>query len=163
MIHAHVVKRIRMGNQLSIRNVVGNNTESEEPMNKNIRSHVFRGKRYRIEFVAIEKGIKKLSPRALGTCSDPYTKDKTITIEPDISDRDLLKVAIDEGIHACVWDFDNTAVDQMSQSISDFLWRLGFRKTIKKFYEEKKNVQRNRQGKGSDNNNCFFYKNYSKK
>jgi hypothetical protein len=93
-------------------------------MNK-IKSHIFRGKRYKIIIGKIDKGILKLNPRCRGLCDAPNTKDKTINLDSKLSGIDLMKVAIDEGIHACCWDLNNTTVDEMSDSISKFLYRLG--------------------------------------
>lgn len=98
-------------------------------MNK-INSHIFRGRRYKIENRSVHPDIKRCDPNTIATCDGPPSQTgKTITIDPEATGLSLLKVAIDEGIHACVWDFDNTAVNEMSESISMFLWRLGFRET----------------------------------
>lgn len=94
-----------------------------------IKSHVFRGKRYRIVWRPVSKAEKKqMKTDALGYCEGPPSAtNKCITINPSISEFDLLRAAIDEGLHACLWDLDNEAVDEMSESISRFLWRMGFR------------------------------------
>ena len=44
-------------------------------------------------------------------------------------DQRMLKVLIDEALHACVWDLDNEAVDERSTEIAEFLWRCGYRRT----------------------------------
>jgi hypothetical protein len=96
-----------------------------------IRSHVFRGRRYAVRIEPIDSGVKKACPKAIATCEGPpSSKNKAITIDPKVTGITLLKVAIDEGLHACLGDLDNTAVDEMSESISRFLWRLGFRETM---------------------------------
>ena len=96
-------------------------------MNK-IKSHIFRKKRYKIVWRRISSAEKKkMKVDAIASCDSPGTKGKQITIDPTISGRDLLRSAMDEGIHACVWDFDNQAVDEMAESISRFLWRIGYR------------------------------------
>jgi hypothetical protein len=52
---------------------------------------------------------------------------KVITIDPHLSERRLLKVLIDEGLHACNWDLDNDAVGEYSDAISSLLFKVGFR------------------------------------
>lgn len=94
---------------------------------KKIKSHIFRGKRYKIIINEIDDGILKLSPKCKGLCDAPNTRSKSINLSRELSGIDLIKVAIDEGIHACCWDLDNKAVDEMSESISKFLYRLGVR------------------------------------
>jgi len=92
-----------------------------------IKSHIFMGKRYQIKIGKIDKKILRLCPKCAGTCDEPKTKNKTICLDSCLHGIDLIKVAIDEGIHACCWDLDNTTVDKMSHSISQFLFRLGVR------------------------------------
>ena len=95
-----------------------------------IKSHIFRGLRYKIKWRPITKAERKkmkYTQTLLGTCDGPSSVGKTITIDPTVSGEELLKVAIDEAIHACMWDLDNVAVDEMSSSISSFLWKIGFR------------------------------------
>jgi hypothetical protein len=89
---------------------------------KKIKSHTFRGKRYKIKWKYIPK-----KEEAIGFCTSPDVKDKHIIIDPKNANLELLRAAIDEGIHACLWDLDNDAVSEMSESISRFIWRLGFR------------------------------------
>ena len=106
-----------------------------------INSHIFRGKKYKITFSPVDKDIKRLAPKSLATCDSPKIKDKTITIDPSAHGLVLLKLAIDEGIHACVWDFDNSSVDEMADSISRFVYRIGFRELRqlnKKIIKDKK-------------------------
>jgi len=97
-------------------------------MNK-IKSHVFRGRRYTLAWRPVTKAEKKqMKVDAIGSCDGPPSaKGKSITIDPSLSELELLRAVIDESIHACMWDLDNVAVDEMSSSISRFLWRLGFR------------------------------------
>jgi len=94
---------------------------------KKIKSHIFRGKKYKIIISEIDNEILKLVPRCRGLCDAPDTIGKSITLSPKLSGLDLIKVAVDEGIHACCWDLDNTTVDEMSESIANFLYRLGVR------------------------------------
>jgi len=92
-----------------------------------IKSHIFRGKKYKIIIGEIDNDVLELEPRCKGLCDAPNTRGKSITLSSKLSGIDLIKVAIDEGIHACCWDLDNTTVDEMSESISKFLYRLGVR------------------------------------
>ena len=93
-----------------------------------IKSHVFRGKRYKLDWKPVSKADKrKMKLNAIASCDGPETPGKCITINPELSGFDLLRVSVDEGIHACMWDLDNLAVDEMSESIAKFLWRMGFR------------------------------------
>jgi len=94
---------------------------------KKIKSHTFRKKRYKIIISEIDNEILKLEPRCKGLCDAPNTSGKSITLSPKLSGLNLIKVSIDEGIHACCWDLDNTTVDEMSESIAKFLYRLGVR------------------------------------
>jgi hypothetical protein len=105
-----------------------------EMMNK-IKSHVFRGKRYKIKFKRVSKKLIKCMKNMegkessiIGACEGPPSlKNKSITIDPVSTGLEALHVAVDEGIHACLWDLDNDAVDEVSTSVSRFLWRLGYR------------------------------------
>lgn len=63
-----------------------------------------------------------------GLCEEPHAPDKTITIDSSIGDKELLKTAIDESIHACCWPLDNDYVDQMSEAMGELLWRMGYRR-----------------------------------
>jgi len=94
---------------------------------KNIKKHVFAGNNYNIEWKKPAKETK-----AKGLCESPDTFDKTITINPYLEEKELLKTALDESIHGCLFALDNDFVDDMSESIGEFLWRMGFRIDIKK-------------------------------
>lgn len=94
-----------------------------------IKRHSFCGKRYNITW---EKPPKwpdgkgnKFQPT--GLCDSPDSLDPTIVIDPQLTEEELLKTAIDEAIHACIWPLDNDFVDEMSESIGSLLWRMGFR------------------------------------
>jgi len=95
-----------------------------------IKRHTFRGRAYPIRIAPLPPPFKG---NAIATCDGPPSaKHKEITIDPDADGLELMRAAIDEGIHACVWDFDNVAVNEMADCISKFLWRLGFRETVSK-------------------------------
>ena len=89
-------------------------------------SHVFRNKRYKVCFV------KKVDEEgSWGECDPPNKKNKKVKIRNNLSDKNTLTTAIDEAIHACIFDLDNEVVAEMSQSMSNFLWKLGYRREIK--------------------------------
>lgn len=95
-----------------------------------IKSHIFRGLRYKIKWRPITKAEQKkmkYTQTLLGSCDGPSSAGKTITIDPTTHGSEFLKVVIDEAIHACIWDLDNVAVDETSSSIASFLWKIGFR------------------------------------
>ena len=77
-----------------------------------IKQAIFRGKKYRIRWSKIG---------GLGSCEHPKTKNKTITLSPDLKGNELIRVAIDEALHACFWEFDNDVVGEASSSIAKFL------------------------------------------
>ncbi|MBI1176362.1 hypothetical protein GC207_02865 [bacterium] len=54
-------------------------------------------------------------------------KVRTIEVDPNLSERDLLRALLDEGIHACFWDLDNDRVAEASRSLAYLLWRVGYR------------------------------------
>ena len=87
-------------------------------MPKRIRQFIFRGKKYIIRW-------RKM--KGLGLCDPPDKKDKAITINSTLRGQELLRVAIDESIHACFWDLDDAMVGEASASISEFLHAIGFR------------------------------------
>jgi len=60
-----------------------------------------------------------------GLCSDPT--DRIIHINPKLDDKELLRVCLDEAIHANAWNLDNDYVAEMSDSMAEFLYKIGFR------------------------------------
>lgn len=96
---------------------------------RDIKRHTFCGKSYKLSWVNPGEFLNEEGKmaKADGLCQDPKAPDKTITIDPDIHEKDLLATALDEGIHACLWELNNDFVDDMSNSLSEFLWRMGFR------------------------------------
>jgi hypothetical protein len=83
-----------------------------------IRQAKFRGKKYNIRWTKDE---------GLGSCEHPNTKGKTITLHPELSGNELIRVAVDEAIHACFWELDNDSVGEASESIAKFLHDLGIK------------------------------------
>lgn len=92
------------------------------------KSHTFRGARYRI--VWHKPRSAKCDPpnhERWGTCSGPKAKGKRIVVWPRLKGLSLLATLLDESLHACVWDLDNSSVDEISSDIARFLWRSGLR------------------------------------
>jgi len=87
-----------------------------------IKSHTFRGKRYKISFQ------NNLKDKALGLCDSPAGKNKTIKIKKNMSDFNELETIIHESLHACFWDIDEEAIHESSGDIARILWRLNFRR-----------------------------------
>lgn len=87
-------------------------------MVRQIKQAIFRGKKYRIKWSTKE---------GLGSCDHPKIKGKTITLNPELSGNELIRVAVDEAIHACFWEFDNEVVGEASESIAKFLADLGIK------------------------------------
>ena len=83
---------------------------------KPIRSHIFCSKRWRIEW-------KKMRVNA-GECEAPHERDKTIRLDPRLTERQLLEVIIHEGLHACQWQLSEESVTETARDISRLLWRL---------------------------------------
>lgn len=83
--------------------------------------HVFRRKRYRIRWVP------SLGPK-LADCDAPTDTDKEIRLEQGLRGLNELTTVIHEGLHACLWDLDETAVEESASDIARLLWRLGYRR-----------------------------------
>ena len=84
-------------------------------------THTFRGKRYRII-------LNEYLGRDYGLCDNPNRKEKSIKLNRNLDEKQLLAFAIHEALHACLWDLDEQAIDSSSADIARFLYRLGFRK-----------------------------------
>lgn len=61
-----------------------------------------------------------------GYCTDPKGANPTIAIDPNLREDTLLKVCIDEAIHATFFDLENDAVGEAATDIASFLRRVGF-------------------------------------
>ncbi len=92
-------------------------------MPRPVKSHIFRGRRYRIKHVPPSK-IKD----EYGWCDGPERKCKTIAIDNSLEELQQLDTYIHEAFHASNWDIDEAAVEQTATDIAKFLWRLGYRK-----------------------------------
>lgn len=109
-----------------------------------IKRHTFYGKTYRIKFGPI---LDNSSPEDIERCKSRYglnpedilaltdnrgNKNQTILVSDNIEDdKVLLRVLLDEGLHACDDRIDNDVVDGYATSLSNFLWRCGYRRSSK--------------------------------
>lgn len=91
-------------------------------MPKPVKSHVFRGKRYRVLHLPPSK-IKD----ALGKCSPPYKTGKTLKFDNTLKDLLQLEIYIHEALHAEYWDLDEEAIADAAYDLAKFLWKLGYR------------------------------------
>jgi len=62
-----------------------------------------------------------------GACDDRESTDKEIWINPNLCEKEFLKTCIDEAFHGCIFEIDNEIVDQISEDMGTFLYRIGFR------------------------------------
>ncbi len=85
-----------------------------------LRSHTFRGKRWRVRFQAIKDKI--------GDIDSPNEPDKLLRLCPKTRGLEQMTAAIHEGLHACFWDIDEESIEPSAEDIAKFLWRLGYRK-----------------------------------
>ena len=84
-----------------------------------IRSHTFRGKRYRI----VEARLHKPT---IGDCDHPTTPRKRVRIAKGLDGLAHLDTVIHESLHACFWDMNEQAIDKAATDIARFVWRLGY-------------------------------------
>ena len=83
-----------------------------------MRTHTFRGVRYRILTDEVVHGLTE------GTApSQPLM----LYISANLSGRSRLEVAIHEAMHAEDMDVDEKVIDRRAASMARFLWRLGYR------------------------------------
>lgn len=98
-------------------------------MTPTVHTAIFRGKRYRIVWKVPAKHKVK-GEDVLGVCEPPHQKGKTICIVKSGNDKEDMDTHIHESLHASFWDIDEHIIDDVSTSITDFLWRCGYRKVI---------------------------------
>jgi hypothetical protein len=85
-----------------------------------VRSHVFRGRRWRIHY-----GKCPDLPKAHGVCEAPWIPDKGIWI-PEGDTLHALETTLHEAGHACHWDLDEEAVQEAAHDTASLLRRLGW-------------------------------------
>lgn len=89
-------------------------------MTRQISSHVFRGRRYKITH-------NPGKHRSGGCDGPPDVSGKELALDRRLKGIELLTTAIHEGLHATNWDLDESVVETTATDIAKFLWRLGFR------------------------------------
>lgn len=93
-----------------------------------IKHHDFAGNKYRVVWeTPVDEYNEHGGAVINGLCEEPSINGRKLTIDPDLTEKELLKTALDEGIHASIWALDNEFVDKMSDSLGEFLWRMGYR------------------------------------
>ncbi len=55
-------------------------------------------------------------------------KDNTIEIDPNITERERLRVTVHEAYHIADWKAREDKVDRVSRQIADVLWSQGYRR-----------------------------------
>lgn len=84
------------------------------------KTHIFRGKRYKVCF------SKQKSSVIDGTCDAPDTKNKTICITKGLSPDKEMEIIIHESLHACLWDLDEVVIEETASDIAKLLIRFGY-------------------------------------
>lgn len=106
-----------------------------------VKKHTFNGEEYAVVFGDIKENTtdaeleeaQKICNIAdandiLALTDDRGTENQTILISDKIrSSKELLRVMIDESLHACDSNLDNDTVDIYATDIANFLWKCGFR------------------------------------
>lgn len=90
-----------------------------------VKSHKFRGRVWRV--VASDNPLAEND----GTCDAPTSANKTLAYYTGLRGPKLLESLIHEGLHACIWDLSEEAVEESAKDLARLLWRLGFRRTKK--------------------------------
>ena len=87
-----------------------------------VKSAIIRGRRFSIRDSALHKGEE------LGLCSHPDLGHCEMIIPVDGDTKPELNTICHEIGHACFWDLDEEAIQEMGDAMSNLLWRLGWRK-----------------------------------
>lgn len=96
-------------------------------MPRPIKTHVFRGKKYKIVFGTHRRFNRKEDD---GQCDGPNRQGKLLCVDPKLTPPRELEVWVHEALHASFWDLDEEAIDEAGKSIASLLWRLGYRKAL---------------------------------
>lgn len=110
-----------------------------------IKRHTFFGNRYLVKFGSLKQNTteEELNSSAkkyginspddiLALTDDHDIKGKTILVSDAIEDdKELMRVLLDEGLHACDNRLDNDVVDVYARDLASFLWRCGYRRISK--------------------------------
>lgn len=85
------------------------------------KSCVLRGRRYSLAWVT------NLGEND-GKCDPPDWPAKKMRIKLGLSEHAEMETIIHEALHGCLWDLDETAVDQIAHDIARLLRRCGYGK-----------------------------------
>jgi hypothetical protein len=55
-------------------------------------------------------------------------KDNTIELDPNITERERLRVTVHEAYHIAEWKATEKKVDRISRQIAEVLWKQGYRR-----------------------------------
>ncbi len=55
-------------------------------------------------------------------------KDNTIELDPNITERERLRVTVHEALHLGDWKASERKVDRISRQIAEVLWKQGYRR-----------------------------------
>lgn len=111
---------------------------------KKIKSHIFFGRKYgfvyadpaevvssfELEKTRIQYNFKK-GDEIVGLTDDNRAKGKRIIVSDKLEESDpkeLLRVLIDEAMHALDFTTDNDVVDERARDLASFLWKCGYRR-----------------------------------
>lgn len=84
-----------------------------------------RGKRWKIR----ELPASKL-PQRDGECDHPNLARKEIRLRNNLGSKRKLEIALHEGLHACLWDLDEEAIEEIAHDLARMVWRLGYRHVV---------------------------------
>lgn len=87
---------------------------------KEVKTHTFNGRKYRI-YIDKLKGCTTVSKN---------TALELMVRTDGVSERQLFDTLIHEALHACGWSASEKKVKRTANDISNFLWRLGYRRKI---------------------------------
>lgn len=83
-----------------------------------IKTHTFRGLRYRI-----------ITQKLDGFAEVPGYESRGLYIDPELSPKAYLETAIHEAMHCEDFDIAEQVIDRRAKSLTRWLWRLGYRRS----------------------------------
>ena len=112
-----------------------------DPLRK-IKTHTFYGHKYRFIYGKLESHISRAKLKKIATSfdiknhadilaltDDHDVKEKAIIVRDNIEQpKELLRVLLDEALHALDYKIDDNVIDHYSRDLSNFLWRCGYRR-----------------------------------
>ena len=118
---------------------------------KRIKSHIFYGREYKFIYAAPEKvvspevlnsvkeqfGFEK-DEQIVGLTDDNRSRKKVMIVSDQLEKEDpkeLLRVLLDESMHALDSTIDNDVVAEKAADLASFLWKCGYRRIKTKLKE----------------------------